>query len=146
MRLALAVVFILAGDPLTFDAAFTPQFTPNQMHATADATRVGLVRWAATAEGQKLIRYCADNGLVVTVTEDGDEAGLGRAPDPRLANLVAAAHHSRVHNFDIVLNPRFFQLPDGMKPLPNEPATPADAMAAAWAGEMLHIYFYARGI
>ena len=33
-----------------------------------------------------------------------------------------------------------------MVPLPNQPATPADMMAAAWAGEMLHVDFYARGI
>jgi len=27
-----------------------------------------------------------------------------------------------------------------------QPATAADQMAAAWAGEMLHIYFYSTGI
>src|SRR4029077_19649211 len=31
-------------------------------------------------------------------------------------------------------------------PLPGQPANTADAMSIAWAGEMLHIYFYAHGI
>lgn len=137
---------VLAGDPVTFDASFAPRFTENQIRNTAEATRTGLARWASTQEGRRIIEYFAENGLVVNAIEDPDEEGLGRAPDPRLANLVAAAHHSRLRNFDLVLNPRFFRLPEGMAPLPNDPATPADAMAAAWAGEMLHVEFHARGI
>lgn len=142
----LAVVIVLAGDPVAFDASLVPQFTANQVRVTADATRVGLARWAATGEGRRLIRFCEDNRIVVNAVEDPEEPGIGRAPDPRLQSLVAAAHHTRVHDFELVLNPEFFRLPPGSVPLPNEPATPADAMAAAWAGEMLHIYYYARGI
>jgi len=33
-----------------------------------------------------------------------------------------------------------------MHALLNEPANASDMMAVAWAGEMLHIYFYAQGI
>jgi hypothetical protein len=142
----LAAVIVLAGDPLSFDSAYKPQFTANQLRDTDAATRNGLTRWAATAEGHRILDYCVDNKLVVTVVEDTDEPGIGRAPDPRLQNLVAAANHKRVRNFELVLNPRFFSIPQGWTPLPNEPSTPSDAMAAAWAGEMLHIYFYARGI
>ncbi len=142
----LAAVIVLAGDPVAFDASLVPQFTANQVRNTAEATRTGLARWSATAEGHKLIGYFEDNRIVVNVVEDADEPGIGRAPDPRLQNLVAAANHTRVHDFELVLNPQYFRIPEGWVPLPNEPATPADAMAAAWAGEMLHIYFYARGI
>jgi len=142
----LAAVIVLAGDPVAFDRSFVPRFTDAQIRNTAEATRAGLGRWAATAEGHKLMQYFVENDLVINVDEDADEPGLGRAPDPRLANLVAAAHHTRVRNYDVVLNPQFFSIPQGWVPLPNEPATPADAMAAAWAGEMLHVYFYSRGI
>ena len=137
---------VLAGDPVSFDAAQKPLFNDNQIRNTAGATRTGLARWAATGEGRRILGFLHDNDLVVTVTEDGSEPGLGRAPDPRLAILVATSKHTHVRNFEIVLNPQFFRLPEGWVPLKNEPATPDDAMAAAWAGEMLHVYFYARGI
>ncbi|HSP35429.1 MAG TPA: hypothetical protein VLU46_14035 [Thermoanaerobaculia bacterium] len=142
----LAAVIVLAGDPVSFAPSHVPQFTDNQIRTTADATRAGLARWAATGEGRKIIEYCVHNELVVHVVEDPDEEGIGRAPDPRLQSLVAAARHTRVHDFDVVLNPQYFRIPQGWTPLPNEPKNAADAMAAAWAGEMLHVYFYARGI
>lgn len=139
-------VFILNGDPILFNAEYVPQFTENQIRNTDAATREGLARWASTVHGRKLISYFTGNDLQVMVTEDASEEGIGRAPQPGLATLVAAAHHTHVKDFELVLNPRFFHIPDGWVPLPNEPATPSDAMAAAWAGEMLHIWFYARGI
>ena len=142
----LTAVIVLAGDPVSFDAAYKPQFTDKQLRTSNVATRDGLARWSATAEGHKLLDYFAENRIAIDVVEDGDEPGIGRAPDPRLQVLVAAANHKRVRNFEIVLNPRYFSIPKGWTPLPNEPATASDAMAAAWAGEMLHIYFYARGI
>lgn len=146
VALTLAAVIVLGGQPVPFGSSTAPQFTSDQLHVTAEATRAGLARWAATAEGQRILAYFAANHIIINVTEDADEPGLGRAPDPRLQILVAAAKHTRVQSFDIVLNPQFFRIPEGWVPLPNEPTTPADAMAAAWAGEMLHVYFYAQGI
>jgi hypothetical protein len=102
------------------------------------ATRDGFARWAATEHGRAIIERL--DGEVV-VTEDANEGGAGRAPEPGIATLSSIGR--RVYS--LILNPNFV-LPPGMVPLPNQPATPADMMAAAWAGEMLHVDFYARGI
>src|SRR5437867_2228067 len=123
-----------------------PRFTDNQIRKTSEATRAGLARWASTEQGRKLIAYFSNREFRVTVTEDLDEMGAGRAPQPGLATLVAAQDHKRTKNYELILNPAFFKLPTGMDPLPNQPSTPADMMAVAWAGEMLHIYFYSQGI
>lgn len=141
-----ALTFILAGEPLRFDAAMTPRFTDKQRSATADATRAGLVRWSATDEGRDILRSLGDDDVVLEVIEDESEEGIGRAPQPGLATLSAARDHTRRKSYEVILNPLFFKLPRDMKPLPNEPSTPADIMAAAWAGEMLHVWFYAQGI
>ncbi len=138
--------FLLAGERIQFDAAMQPQFSENQIRNTADATRAGLATWAATPHGQKLIEHFNAKEYEVTITEDTTENGIGRAPQPMIGTLVAASDHSRVKAYDLILNPTFFKIPDGMAPLPNQPVTPADMMAVAWAGEMLHIYFYAQGI
>lgn len=83
----------------------------------------------------------------VTIAEDDSEAGPGRAPQPGLATLMSAIDPTRVKEYTLILNPALanqygradrFDL--------GEPATPRDVMAAAWAGEMLHIDFYADGI
>lgn len=102
------------------------------------ATRDGFVRWATTEHGRAIIEHF--DGRVV-VTEDGNEGGAGRAPEPGIATLTSIGE--RV--YALILNPNF-ALPPGIVPLPNQPVTPADMMAAAWAGEMLHVDFYARGI
>jgi hypothetical protein len=102
------------------------------------ATRDGFARWAATEHGRAIIERL--NGEVV-VTEDANEGGAGRAPEPGIATLSSIGR--RVYS--LILNPNF-ALPPGMVPLPNQPATPGDMMAAAWAGEMLHVDFYSRGI
>jgi hypothetical protein len=146
MLLVAIVTFVLAGEPVRFDANSMPRFTDNQIRNSADATRAGLARWAATEQGRKLIAYFSSREFQITITEDSSEMGAGRAPQPGLATLVAANDHSRTKNYELILNPAFFKLPNGMEPLPNQPATPADMMAIAWAGEMLHIYFYAQGI
>ena len=59
--------------------------------------------------------------------------------------MVAATDHTKTKAYDLILNPTF-GLPKGVLSLSGEPSTPADMMAAAWAAEMLHIDFYARGI
>lgn len=142
----IVAVFLLAGQPVHFDATGRPQFTASQVSATALPTREGLARWAVTGHGREIVAAFDVPEYVVDVIEDDTEEGMGRAPQPGIATLVAAVDHSKRKTYEVVLNPRFFRMPEGMTPLPNQISTPADMMAAAWAGEMLHIYFYARGI
>jgi len=138
--------FLLAGERVHFDASRLPQFTENQIRNTADATRAGMARWAATEHGQKLIEQINAGECQVNVIEDASENGIGRAPQPGIATLVAANNHARIKIYDVILNPTRLEIPDGTEPLPNQPVTPADMMTVAWAGEMLHIYFYSLGI
>jgi hypothetical protein len=139
-------LFMLAGERIAFDAKHRPHFTDHQVRTSAEATRAGLARWAATAHGQKLIDWFNGNEYTINITEDANEPGLGRAPQPGLATLIAANDHSRMKVYDLILNPGFFKVPDGMNLWPDQPASPADMMAVAWAAEMLHIYFYSQGI
>ncbi len=138
--------FLLAGERIRFDAELRPQFTDNQVRNSAEATRAGLAKWAATEHGRKLILYFSSREYRIEVTEDSGESSAGRAPQPGIAALAAASDHKKTKVYNLILNPTFFQLPKGMTPLPNQPTTPADVMAAAWAGEMLHIYFYSQGV
>lgn len=146
MYFLLVSVIVIAGEAVRFDADLVPQFTPNQLMNSAVATRAGLARWAATVHGRELIESFDAAEYEIRITEDGDEEGVGRAPQPGLATLIASGDHSQKKSYELVLNPGFFRVPEGMTPLPNQPATPADMMAAAWGGEMLHISFYAQGI
>ena len=141
MFLIAVAVVLLAGEPVRFDANLTPQFTANQIEHSAAATRVGLAKWAATPHGRRFINYFAATHAEITVVEDTTERGVGRAPEPGIATLV-----SKQKTFVMVLNPAFYKIPKDMAPLPGQPANASDAMAIAWAGEMLHIYFYAHGI
>jgi len=122
--------------PIVAAAVFV--FCGGQIQDCSPATRDGFARWAATEHGRALISRI--DGKVI-VTEDSTEGAAGRAPEPGIATLTSMG--PRV--FTLILNPGFV-LPKGMVPLPDQPATPADMMAAAWAGEMLHIEFYSRGI
>jgi hypothetical protein len=146
--LALVVIapFLLAGERVHLDGNLTPQFTANQVQSTFEATRAGLAKWAATEHGRKIIEYFVANGCEIEVFEETSERGLGRAPQPGIATLVAGGNRTQRRTYEIILNPVYFKVPKGMAPLPGEPASPADAMAIAWAGEMLHVYFYAQGI
>jgi hypothetical protein len=139
-------VFVLAGECVTLDSGLQPQFTPAQLTNSAAATRAGFVRWAATSHGRRIIESLNAAEHEVRITEDSGEDGLGRAPQPGIATLMAATDHAQKKSYELVLNPTFFALPEGMTPLPNQAVTPVDMMAAAWAGEMLHIYFYSQGI
>jgi len=139
--------FRLAGERVRFDSALQPQFTENQIRNTSDATRQGLAKFSSTEYGRRLIRRFSSSEYEIVVTEDADEGGTGRAPQPGIATLAAAGDRARVKTYDIILNPTTFHLPKGMTALPwHEPASAAEVMAAAWAGEMLHIEFYSRGI
>ena len=137
--------FVLAGEPIVVDAGGKAGFTANQLRNTADATRGGFLKWAGTRQGQELIARFNAREFEVMIEEDGSESGVGRAPQPPLATLFAASDHARRKSYRLILNPNF-DLPRGFAPMRGEPATSADLMAAAWAGEMLHIDYYARGI
>ena len=137
--------FRLASERIRFDANARPEFTENQIRYSAEATRSGLVKWAATPRGRSLILRFNSAEYDVTIREDDQDAGAGRAPQPALATLVAATDHTKTKAYDLILNPTF-RLPKGAIPVSREPSTPADMMAAAWAAEMLHIDYYARGI
>lgn len=141
--------FVLAGEPLQFDARLHPAFTSTQLRNSFDATRAGFARWAATAEGQKIIRHLSPDEFRVVVAEDPTEDGAGRAPQPGIATLVAANDHTKLKTYTLILNPTY-GLERGnsnrVVALPGLPTSAADLMAVAWAGEMLHIEFYARGI
>ena len=93
-----------------------------------------------------MLRRFATNEYTIVVIENVDGGEVGSAPEPGIATLVAAKDHSIAKSYEIVLHPLPFSLPDGATALPNQAATPADQMAAAWAAEMLHIDFYSRGI
>src|ERR1700682_6032404 len=136
--------FVLAGEPIAFDEAFRPQFTDNQTRSAAAATRAGLVRWAATGEGQKLIARFNVHEFRIVIREDTSEGAAGRAPQPSLATLVGASDHDQVKSYDLILNPGYGAA-QRFEPVPGWPSLPADLMAAAWADEMLHILYYYLG-
>jgi len=135
---------LLAGEAVRFDPA--PQFTIRQLRHTAAATRDGLARWAATAQGREIIGYFATPEHEVIVLEDDADRGAGHAPQPGLATLAAAGDHAKVKTYVVVLNPGFYGDTRRMKPMPTEAGTTAELMSAAWAAEMLHVWFYAQGI
>lgn len=105
-------------------------FAPHGIETTSAVTRAGLAKWVATSQGQAIVEYLAANHCDITVIEDPNEGGVGRAPEPGLATMLAAYRHEP-RRYVVILNPA---------------KNGADTMSAAWAGEMLHIYFYAHGI
>lgn len=142
----LHVVFaiLLAGEPVRFDPA--PRFTVRQLRHITPQTRAGLARWAATEHGRMLINALDAKEYDVVVLEDGGDQSAGNAPPPGIATLAAAGDHSRVKSYVVVLNPDFYGEAKGMTPLPTQAATRAELMSAAWAAEMLHVWFYTQGI
>lgn len=143
---ALIYGIVLAGEPVRFDANHKIAFTDRQVRATSAATREGLLRFAATPEGWRMLRHFGTSEYTIVVVESPDDSEVASAPEPGIATLVAANDHSIAKTYEIVLHPIPFSLPDGATALPNQAATPADQMAAAWAAELLHIDFYSRGI
>ena len=141
-----AATVILADEPVVFDAQQKIRFTEWQLARTAKATREGLVRWASTEEGRRILRHFAATHCEVFVREDVGEPGMGRAPQPGIATLVASRDIAKRKVYELILNPLSKDVPKQMKTLPHHPATTADFLAAAWAAEMLHIEFYSRGI
>ena len=88
--------FILAGEVVRFDAALRPQFSEEQRAASADSTRAGFAKWAATAEGQAIIARFRGGDREVVIVESADERGIGRAPQPGLATLLTAGDSSKL--------------------------------------------------
>ena len=134
MSLAACVLcpFLLAGEPVQFDAERRPQFTAHQIQAVSVATRNGIVKWARTPQASALIPRFSASEYAISVDESMTEPSPGRAPQPGIATLVAAGDHTKKKVYNIILNPSFFPAPD--------------MMAAAFAAEMLHLDFYSRGI
>ena len=139
--------FILGGELLRFDAKFRPQFTERQLAATAEATRAGLVRWAATEQGKLIIGRFENGDREVTVVESATEKGAGRAPQPGFMTMLAASDRKTLKRYELIVNPAVARQYDNANSLAwGLPRNAADVMAAAWAAEMLHIDFYSRGI
>lgn len=137
---------ILGGEAVSFGSNHSVAYTARQTHALSPATLTGLARVAATPHGRMLLDFLGRHEFEIDVVENGDEDGAGRAPEPGLATLLAASNHSVVKPYQLILNPTHFTLPERTVPLPNQAASPNDLMAAAWAAELLHVYFYAHGI
>lgn len=138
---------VLAGEAVAFDARLRPSFTAAQKKSTAAATRAGLERWAATSEGQAILRRALERDCVVFVEEDPAQGSLGRAPQPGLTTLLAARDRKVVKRYGMILNPSIAEQYHGdAAPGLGQPRTEEDAMALAWAAEMLHIAFYAAGV
>lgn len=143
---------ILAGEPIRFmDGA--PRFSREQLRRVSAATRDGLARWAQTEHGRNLIARFDRDDYQIFVVEDGDERAVGRAPQPAIGTMVSSGDRSKLKVYRLVLNPAVAEMSGatgdparGALDIFGEPRTAAERMAAAWAGEMLHIDFYSRGI
>ncbi len=136
--------FVLADERVRFDAKQRPEFTSHQLRYSGESTRSGLARWAATPQGSAMVARLDAREFRIAITEDESEDGAGRAPQPGLATLVAANDHNVVKSYQVILNPTFGV--SRVDAVPGYPASAADMMAVACAGEMLHVAFYARGI
>jgi hypothetical protein len=83
----------------------------------------------------------------VIVIESDDESTIGRAPQPGFVTLLAAGDTKQLKTYWLIVNPSLAAQYDRPKSIPlGLPQTASDVMALAWAGEMLHIEFYAAGI
>jgi len=136
----------LAGEPVQQNNDGVVAFSKVQLDRSSAITRAGLVRWLQTPQGRRLFRHFSTPEYRIVVIEDFEEPAIGRAPEPSLLTLLAAGDHSKTKTYTLVLNPTPWTMPDRAKPFPNQPSTPADYAAAAWAAEMLHIDLYSRGI
>jgi hypothetical protein len=148
LTVAIALIYgiVLAGQPVHIDSNLKIEFTDAQIRETSAATREGLVRFASTPHGRRMLRHFGTSEYTIVVVENRDDGEVGSAPQPGIATLVAANDHSIAKSYEIDLHPPVFGMPEGATALPNQAITPADQMAAAWAAELLHIDFYSRGI
>jgi len=141
-----AAAFVLAGERVAFDAQLRPRFSDHQIRVVAPEIRDGFARWAATPSGRRLVARFDSDEYQIAIEQDADEEGPGRAPQPALATLVSFADRRAVKRYVIIINPEF-RIIKGRNIFPQrQPSTQVDMMAAAIAGEMLHVDFYSRGI
>ncbi len=146
-KLAFLFAIYLASESVRFDDRARPTFSQHQIASTSASTRAGLAKWAATAEGRAIIERLRADDREVMIVEDDREPGVGRAPQPKAGVLLAFEDEKQVKRYELILNPSIAALYNNPAALDlGFPRTPADVMAAAWAAEMLHIDFYARGI
>ena len=136
--------FVVAGQPVLFDEVLDPQFSTLQVRSTARSTRAGFARWAQTQEGRRLVQRFRTGEYEVEIIEDHEEGSPGRAPEPGIATMLAAADHHKTKRYQLILNPTLAEQYRGTPEAGG--ITEVDVMAATWAGEMLHIEFYADGI
>jgi hypothetical protein len=141
-----AAAFVLAGEHVFVNAGLQPQFTEKQVREVPAELRAGIARWAATPSGRRLMARFKAKEYTIVIAEDVYEEGPGRAPQPALATLVASGDHRARKSYTVIINPAF-RLAQGRNIFPTaQPRTQTDMMAAAFAGEMLHVDFYSRGI
>ncbi len=146
-ELAVLLVIYLSSESVRFDAQHRPVFSAHQIVTTAASTRAGLTKWAATAEGRAILERMRGDDREVTIVEDSREIGIGRAPQPNPGTLLAAKDEQQVKQYRLILNPALAAQYNNPAAIDlGFPRSAADVMAAAWAAEMLHIDFYARGI
>jgi hypothetical protein len=139
--------FVLADEVIRFDAELRPQFSAHQVQTSSEATRAGLVKWASTPEGKSIIARFQARDREVIVLESADELTIGRAPQPGFLTMLAAGDSKQLKRYHLIINPTIAAQYNSPKSIDlGLPRTPTDAMALAWAGEMLHIEFYAAGI
>ncbi|HYI11908.1 MAG TPA: hypothetical protein VEK57_22825 [Thermoanaerobaculia bacterium] len=137
---------LLAGEPVTLGPEAAVRFSDRQLEQTDAATRAGLAHWARTAQGRKLLAQFSGAEYEIHVFESFDEPGVGRAPEPGIAAFVTANDRAKRKVYQLILNPTPRDVPVEGYPFPDQLETTADQMAAAWAAEMLHIHFYAKGV
>lgn len=146
-NLAALFAIYLASETVRLDVDLLPCFSEQQIRSTSPSTRAGLQKWAATPEGRAIISRLVRDEYEVTVVEDVNEAGIGRAPQPNTATLVASGDRRQLKRYTLIVNPALaaqYDHPDALDL--GHPRSAADVMAAAWAAEMLHIDFYANGV
>jgi hypothetical protein len=140
--------FILAGEPIRFDTELRPTFTAKQIEGSTASVRDGFVKWAATPEGKAIIAKFRGGDREVVITESADEPSIGSAPQPGFLTMLAANDRAKLKTYQLIVNPDLASQYNGPASTIDLglPRTAADVMALAWAGEMLHIDFYAEGI
>ena len=143
----LVALLVLAGEPISFDADDTPRFTAKQIEQSSESVREGFVKWAATPEGRAIVARFRGTERDVHVTETAEEPAIGRAPQPGFLTFLAAKDPKKTKSYELFLNPILAAQYNSASEMDlGLPRTPAEVMALAWAGEMLHIDFYADGV
>lgn len=144
--LGLFFAMSLAHERIAFDKKdCAPRFTQNQIDASAPAVREGLQAFASTQHGCETIRRLDTREYDIEVFEQTLHNSTGEAPQPGIATIIAAADHAKTKSYEVILNPAFKRTSEILV-FTDEPTAPAQFMAAAWAAELLHVDFYARGI